>query len=171
MTPEQIAASLRSIPYGVGNKAADLIEQQVSELEALRAERDAASERRKAEVISLQKACRALKTQVKGLNRKLAKVQGAEGNFSERADMMLRIEYQRKELATLREERGAAERFQHIKRGTTYTVIARGKLQTDAPLTDYAELVAYRCDETGDVWFRPESEFTPDRFRAQKGGA
>lgn len=40
MTPEQIAASLRSIPYGVGNKAADLIEQQVSELEALRAERD-----------------------------------------------------------------------------------------------------------------------------------
>lgn len=105
MTPEQIAASLRSIPYGVGNKAADLIEQQVSELEALRAERDAASERRKAEVISLQKACRALKTQVKGLNRKLVKVQGAEGNFSERADMMLRIEYQRKELATLREER------------------------------------------------------------------
>lgn len=46
MTPEQIAASLRSIPYGVGNKAADLIEQQVFELEALRAERDAALEQR-----------------------------------------------------------------------------------------------------------------------------
>jgi hypothetical protein len=60
----------------------------------------------------------------------------------------------------------ARERVQHIKRGTTYTILARGKLQTDKPLTDYAELVAYRCDETGDVWFRPQDEFTPDRFRA-----
>ncbi|WP_323041117.1 hypothetical protein [Gemmobacter sp.] len=58
------------------------------------------------------------------------------------------------------------ERYQHIKRGTTYQVIGRGKLQTDAPLTDYAEVVAYRCEETGDVWVRPQSEFTPDRFRA-----
>lgn len=58
------------------------------------------------------------------------------------------------------------ERYQHIKRGTIYEVIARGKLQTDNPLTDYAELVAYRCEETGDVWFRPQSEFTPDRFAA-----
>lgn len=56
------------------------------------------------------------------------------------------------------------ERVQHIKRGTTYRIIARGKLQTDMPLVDYTELVAYRCEETGDVWFRPQSEFTPDRF-------
>ena len=58
------------------------------------------------------------------------------------------------------------DRYQHIKRGTTYQVIACGKLQTDTPLTDYADVVAYRCDETGDVWVRPQSEFTPDRFRA-----
>jgi hypothetical protein len=58
------------------------------------------------------------------------------------------------------------ERVQHIKRGTTYTIIARGLLQTDHPLSDYAEVVVYRCDETGDTWIRPQSEFTPDRFRA-----
>jgi hypothetical protein len=63
-------------------------------------------------------------------------------------------------------EAPTTERYQHIKRGTTYAVIGRGKLQTDAPLSDYAELVAYRCEETGDIWFRPVSEFTPDRFRA-----
>lgn len=63
------------------------------------------------------------------------------------------------------------ERVQHIKRGTTYQIIARGKLQTDTPLEDYAELVAYRCEETGDVWFRPQSEFTPDRFAALPAAA
>lgn len=66
--------------------------------------------------------------------------------------------------AALSTDTPALERVQHIKRGTTYQIIARGKLQTDKPLEDYAELVAYRCEETGDVWFRPKSEFTPDRF-------
>ena len=61
------------------------------------------------------------------------------------------------------------ERVQHIKRGTTYTIIARGVLQTDHPLYNYADLVVYRCDETDDTWIRPQSEFTPDRFRALAG--
>jgi hypothetical protein len=58
------------------------------------------------------------------------------------------------------------ERVQHIKRGTTYTVIAKGKLQTDKPLSDYADVVVYQCEQTGLTWIRPQSEFTPDRFRA-----
>ena len=79
----------------------------------------------------------------------------------------------RKAILALRDKPAPAvtmERVQHIKRGTTYQILARGMLQTDTPLTDYAELVAYRCEETGDVWFRPQSEFTPDRFRAIAGG-
>lgn len=53
----------------------------------------------------------------------------------------------------------------HLKRGTEYQEVARGKLQTDSPLTDYADLVAYR-DEQGSWWFRAPAEFDDGRFAA-----
>lgn len=57
---------------------------------------------------------------------------------------------------------------QHVKRGTEYQEMARGRLQTDVPLTDYADLVAYR-DDDGVWWFRPPAEFDDGRFRALAG--
>ncbi|MFG6083758.1 hypothetical protein ACEUZ9_005483 [Paracoccus litorisediminis] len=53
----------------------------------------------------------------------------------------------------------------HVKRGTKYRECARGKLQTDVPLSDYAELVAYN-DMQGNWWFRSPSEFDDGRFIA-----
>ncbi|MFH5773544.1 hypothetical protein ACHFJ0_04775 [Paracoccus sp. NGMCC 1.201697] len=53
----------------------------------------------------------------------------------------------------------------HVKRGTEYQEMARGMLQTDVPLSDYAELVAYRGND-GEWWFRPPSEFDDGRFAA-----
>lgn len=61
-------------------------------------------------------------------------------------------------------------KLKHIKRGTEYYVVASGKLQTDKPIEDYEELVAYLCVQTGDVWFRPKSEITPDRFETTGEG-
>lgn len=56
-------------------------------------------------------------------------------------------------------------RARHLKRGTTYQVLTYPTLQTDRPLTDYAELVVYRCEQTGKTWARPVDEFEdPARF-------
>ena len=53
----------------------------------------------------------------------------------------------------------------HKKRGTTYDVISGLALvQTDEPLTDMAEVVIYRCRETGAYWVRRHSEFYDGRF-------
>ena len=57
----------------------------------------------------------------------------------------------------------------HVKRGTEYREVARGKLQTDTPLTDYAELVAYH-DHDGNWWFRAPSEFDDGRFTTLTAG-
>lgn len=67
------------------------------------------------------------------------------------------------EVARLSHAHAAAERVQHIKRGSSYTVVGRGKVQTDTPLADYAEVVVYRGDD-GQVWVRPVSEFEDGRF-------
>lgn len=61
---------------------------------------------------------------------------------------------------------GAQERVQHKKRGSTYRIVGRGKVQTDTPLTDYAEVVVYQCEDDGTVWVRPVSEFEDGRFAA-----
>lgn len=57
---------------------------------------------------------------------------------------------------------------QHVKRGAEYQEMARGKLQTDVPLSDYAALVAYRAAD-GSWWFRSPTEFDDGRFRALGG--
>ncbi|WWT39561.1 hypothetical protein [Microcystis phage Mae-JY02] len=61
---------------------------------------------------------------------------------------------------------GVKERVQHKKRGSTYRVLGRGKVQTDTPLTDYAEVVVYQAEADGTVWVRPVSEFKDGRFAA-----
>lgn len=57
----------------------------------------------------------------------------------------------------------APERIRHVKRGSTYTVIAHGKIQTDRPLRDYAEVTVYRGDD-GLFWVRPIDEMEDGRF-------
>ncbi len=59
-----------------------------------------------------------------------------------------------------------ARRWKHKKRGTVYTEIGRGLLQTaDAGgLTDNELMVIYRNDETGTLWVRDETEFNDGRF-------
>ena len=55
-------------------------------------------------------------------------------------------------------------RVKHIKRGSNYEVLGRGKVQTDTPLTDYAEVVIYRSEDDDMIWVRPVSEFDDGRF-------
>lgn len=57
----------------------------------------------------------------------------------------------------------AQPRWRHIKRGTTYTEIGRGLLQTDAPIGDETPCVIYRSDD-GRLWPRPVAEFEDGRF-------
>ena len=52
----------------------------------------------------------------------------------------------------------SGNKVEHIKRGSIYIELGRGKLQTDTLLTDNAELVGY-IDESGGYWFRPILEF------------
>jgi hypothetical protein len=55
-------------------------------------------------------------------------------------------------------------RVQHKKRGSTYKVIGRGRVQSDTPLTDMDEVVIYQGEADGLFWLRPESEFVDGRF-------
>lgn len=55
-------------------------------------------------------------------------------------------------------------RYRHKKRGTTYEVIGRGILQATEPPIEGDQMVAYKSVETGDIWFRPETEFEDGRF-------
>ena len=49
-------------------------------------------------------------------------------------------------------------RWRHKKRGTTYTELARGEVQSSTTIVEGERLVAYMGDD-GKVWFRPEEEF------------
>lgn len=67
--------------------------------------------------------------------------------------------------ATKEELREAlAKRWRHVKRGSTYVEIGRGFVQTSGPIVEGETMVAYRSDATGDIWFRPATEFDDGRF-------
>ena len=58
----------------------------------------------------------------------------------------------------------AGQRWQHVKRGTTYEVIGTAELQmSNDLLVDGSEMVVYRGDD-GKLWAREEGEFTDGRF-------
>lgn len=66
------------------------------------------------------------------------------------------------------------KRYKHKKRGTTYTIVAIGKIQSSDWVTDFGidgstlidgeEVVIYRCLEDGEYWVRPKGEFFDGRF-------
>lgn len=60
-------------------------------------------------------------------------------------------------------------RWRHKKRGSTYTEVGRGQLQTDQPIHDMEPMVIYRSEHDGSLWARPVSEFEDGRFEAAEG--
>jgi hypothetical protein len=57
------------------------------------------------------------------------------------------------------------QRWQHIKRGTSYEIISLAELQiATGDLVDGSSLILYRGDD-GKLWAREEGEFTDGRFR------
>jgi len=59
--------------------------------------------------------------------------------------------------------------FRHRKRGTVYSVLGVGSLQTSQPLGDGASLVVYRGQD-GRIWVRPAEEFADGRFERVTDG-
>ena len=55
-------------------------------------------------------------------------------------------------------------RYRHKKRGSTYTVVGTGELQSKLPVEEGTKLVVYQCETDGRIWIRPESEFYDGRF-------
>lgn len=67
------------------------------------------------------------------------------------------------------DDSGAAARYRHLKRGSTYQLVGQARVQTDAPLSDMDEVTVYRCEQTGDLWARRRSEFEDGRFERVGG--
>ena len=57
-------------------------------------------------------------------------------------------------------------RYRHKKRGSTYTLVGRAKIQApkDAPLTDYEVVQIYQSEATNEMYVRRVSEFNDGRF-------
>lgn len=55
-------------------------------------------------------------------------------------------------------------RIKHLRKGDTYMLRDKGHLQTDIPLEDGAEIVSYKSETDGRVWFRRAEEMTDGRF-------
>lgn len=63
------------------------------------------------------------------------------------------------------------DRYRHLKRGSTYSLVGDGRVQTEVPLRDMDEVVIYRSEEDGTLWVRPPTEFHDGRFsRILEGG-
>ncbi|WP_413991477.1 hypothetical protein ACMDCR_05095 [Labrys okinawensis] len=62
------------------------------------------------------------------------------------------------------EEPQKQRRFRHRKRGSTYTELGEGRLQTSSPVEDMASVTIYRDDKDGTLWARPVAEFHDGRF-------
>ena len=56
------------------------------------------------------------------------------------------------------------ERVQHVKRGTTYTVVGEFELQSHRPVYEEDILTAYRSEANGKGWCRPTEQFRDGRF-------
>jgi hypothetical protein len=54
-------------------------------------------------------------------------------------------------------------RYRHLKRGSEYSALGRGLLQSSVPISEGETLVAYVGDD-GRLWFRPQGEFDDGRF-------
>lgn len=55
-------------------------------------------------------------------------------------------------------------RVKHVKRGTSYRVLGVGKIQTETPLRDHAEIMIYQGETDGLLWVRSLEEFWDGRF-------
>lgn len=51
----------------------------------------------------------------------------------------------------------------HVKRGSSYQIVAHARLQTERPLEDNRDVIVYE-GEDGAVWVRPYHEFHDGRF-------
>lgn len=61
-------------------------------------------------------------------------------------------------------------RYRHVKRGTTYRLLARGgEVQTSRPIVEGDKLTSY-VGEDGKVWHRLDEEFADGRFEEIKRG-
>lgn len=58
----------------------------------------------------------------------------------------------------------AQQRVRHKNRGSTYSVIGRGELQTSHLIGERTKLVVYQCTTDGRLWIRPAVEFDDGRF-------
>jgi hypothetical protein len=56
------------------------------------------------------------------------------------------------------------DKIKHIKRGSEYWVAGIGKIQISTDIKDDDEVVIYRDMITHEIYVRPRTEFTPDRF-------
>jgi hypothetical protein len=63
-----------------------------------------------------------------------------------------------------------APTWRHKKRGSTYRIAGQGSLQTDKPLEDMADLIAY-VGIDGKMWFRTPEEFYDGRFERMSDDA
>ena len=54
--------------------------------------------------------------------------------------------------------------WRHKKRGTTYTIVGKARLQSERAVFEGCGLTVYRCRETGVLCARPVAEFEDGRF-------